>query len=88
MPLALIPVIAQLASQLIGLYAQAHSTSKSAAQIASLGPTIVNVTAALSQLAMTFKTAQDEKWTENDARWLPIFDQIDHAQQLALDRLT
>lgn len=91
---ALIPLIAQLATQGITIYQQIHQATQTpaaasnAATIQALLPVALGVYNALEQAGNVLQQAQAENWAEDDPRWAPVFDAADKALAAAEARLT
>lgn len=85
----LIETLAQLATTGIGLWQQMHAATddSNVPKIATLLPLVANVTAAAQQVGDVLQKAQAEGWTDNDARWQPVFDAADKALAAAEGRL-
>lgn len=50
--------------------------------------TVINLLIALQQGSTVLKQAQDEGWTDDDARWAAENAKVDDAIKTAMDRLT
>lgn len=86
---ALIPLIAQLATQGISIYQQLHgaTTDSNVDKIAQLIPLAAGVYAAINNAGNVLQKAQAEGWTDDDPRWAPVFAEADKALAAAESRL-
>ena len=86
---ALIPLIAQLTTQGIGIYQQMHQATEDSniTKIAALIPIAASVYTALQEAGDVLQIAQAEGWAEDDPRWAPVFEAADKALAAAEARL-